>query len=145
MATILVVDDEKPVQDLLRTVLEKNGYRVLTAGNGFEGLVLHQNNTIDVTILDLIMPDTDGIEMIAKLLENSPDAKIIAMTGAAGDMNFLDVAKQCGVRHVFEKPFDLAALVSAIHEELAREPSPASAPAPVSRPLKKDASFFGMI
>jgi hypothetical protein len=51
------------------------------------------------------------------------------MTGAAGDMKFLDVAKPCGVRHLFEKPFDTGALVSAIQEELAREPSPASAPA----------------
>jgi two-component system response regulator (stage 0 sporulation protein F) len=93
--------------------------------------------------MDMIMPDTDGIEMIAKLMEVSPDAKIIAMTGAAGDMNFLDVAKQCGVRHVFAKPFDLDALISAIHEELAREPSPA--PALVSRPLKKVASFFRML
>ena len=124
--TILVVDDEKPVQDLLRTVLEKSGYRVVIAGNVFEGLILHQHNTIDVTIMDLIMPDTDGIEMIAKLMEESSDAKIIAMTGAAGDMNFLDVEKQCGIRHLFEKPFDMGALVSAIQEELAREPSPAS-------------------
>ena len=91
------------------------------------------------------MPDTDGIEMITKLLEDFPEAKIIAMTGATGDMNFLDVAKQCGVRHVFEKPFDLDSLVSAIHEELAHELSSVSARAPVSRPLKKGASFFGMI
>ena len=127
MATILVVDDERPIQDMLRTALESNGYRVLTAGNGFEGLLLHQKHTIDVTIMDLIMPDTDGIEMISKLMEESPDAKIIAMTGASGDMNFLDVARQCGVRRVFAKPFDLDELVSAVHEELARESSPTSA------------------
>jgi two-component system, response regulator, stage 0 sporulation protein F len=143
MATILVVDDEKSIQEFLRTVLEKIGYRVLIAENGFEGLVLHQNNMIDLTIMDMIMPDTDGIEMIAKLKEESPNAKIIAMTGAAGDMNFLDVAKQCGVRHVFEKPFDLDALVAAIHEELAREPSPV--PALASRSPKKVASFFRML
>lgn len=127
MATILVVDDEQPIQDMLRTVLESNGYRVLIAGNGFEGLLLHQRNRIDVTIMDLIMPDTDGIEMISKLKEESPEAKIIAMTGATGDMNFLDVAKQCGVRRVLAKPFDLNELVSAVHEELARESSPTSA------------------
>jgi two-component system response regulator (stage 0 sporulation protein F) len=127
MATVLVVDDERPIQDMLRAALESNGYRVLTAGNGFEGFLLHQQNTIDVTIMDLIMPDTDGIEMISKLMEESPDAKVIAMTGASGDMNFLDVAKQCGVRRVFTKPFDLDELVSAIHEELARESSPSSA------------------
>lgn len=127
MATILVVDDERPIQDLLRTALESSGHRVLTAGNGFEGLLLHRKNTIDVTIMDLIMPDTDGIEMISKLIEESPGARIIAMTGASGDMNFLDVAKQCGARLVFTKPFDVDKLVSAVHETLARESFPASA------------------
>ena len=139
MATILVVDDEKPIQDMLRTVLESNGYRVLIAGNGFEGLLIHRRNTIDVTIMDLIMPDTDGIEMISKLMEMSPDAKIIAMTGASGDMNFLDVAKQCGVRRVVTKPFDLDELLSVVHEELARESSPSTTPAPVTQPVKSGA------
>jgi two-component system response regulator (stage 0 sporulation protein F) len=127
MATILVVDDERPIQDLLRAALESIGHNVLTAGSGFEGLLLHQKNKIDVTIMDLIMPDTDGIETISKLKEESPDARIIAMTGASGDMNFLDVAKQCGVRRVFTKPFDVDELVSAVHEALTRESFPASA------------------
>jgi two-component system response regulator (stage 0 sporulation protein F) len=90
--------------------------------------------------MDMIMPDTDGIETISKLMEESADAKIIAMTGAVGDQNFLDVAKQCGVRHMFAKPFDLDAMVSAVHEELARKPSPA----PASQSRKKVASFFGV-
>jgi two-component system, response regulator, stage 0 sporulation protein F len=142
MATILVVDDEKPIQDLLRTVLETKGYRVLVAENGSEGLLLHQTDTIDVTIIDMIMPDTDGIEMLSKLTEESPDVKIVAMTGASGDMNFLDVAKQCGVRHVFAKPFDMNELLKAIQEELVREPTVAPALASGSR--KKAGSFFGL-
>lgn len=142
MATVLVVDDEKPIQDLLRTVLEANGYRVLVAGNGAEGLLLHQTDTIDVTILDMIMPDTDGVEMLSTLTEESPHVKIVAMTGASGDMNFLDVAKQCGIRHVFEKPFDMKALLKAIQAELACEPTVVAAQASGSR--SKIGSFFGL-
>jgi CheY-like chemotaxis protein len=51
-----------------------NGYRVLAAGHGFEGLRLNQNHRFDVTLMDLIIPDTDGIEMITTLLKESPQS-----------------------------------------------------------------------
>ena len=120
MATILVVDDEESIRSLLKEVLERAHHRVLEARDGQEGLALYQQNKVDLVLMDILMPGTDGLETTLQLTREYVDAKVIAMTGAQGDRNFLDVAKLFGARCVFEKPFDLDKLVQAINEELAR-------------------------
>lgn len=119
MATILVIDDEQSIRKLLREVLEKEGHHVLEAANGREGLVLYQKQPVDLVIMDLLMPDTDGLEATLQLTREYLDAKVIAMTGAQGDRNFLDVAKLFGARRAIEKPFDINALLQLVKEELA--------------------------
>jgi two-component system, response regulator, stage 0 sporulation protein F len=120
MATILVIDDEDSIRNLLKEVLEKAHHRVLEARDGREGLTLYQNNKVDLVLMDILMPGTDGLEATLQLTREYLDAKVIAMTGAQGDRNFLDVAKLFGARRVFEKPFDLSKMVEAVTEELAR-------------------------
>ncbi len=120
MATILVIDDEESIRNLLREVLERAGHKVLEARDGREGLSLYQKTPTDLVIMDLLMPDTDGLEATLQLTREYLDAKIIAMTGAQGDRNFLDVAKLFGARRTFEKPFDLNKMLQAVQEELAR-------------------------
>jgi two-component system, response regulator, stage 0 sporulation protein F len=120
MATILVIDDEDSIRSLLKEVLERAGHRVLEASGGQEGLTLYQSNTVDLVLMDILMPGTDGLETTLQLTREYLDAKVIAMTGAQGEKNFLDVAKLFGARRVFEKPFDLAQLVQAVNEELAK-------------------------
>ncbi len=73
-----------------------------------------------LVLMDILMPGTDGLETTLQLTREYLDAKVIAMTGAQGDRNFLDVAKLFGARRVFEKPFDLDKLVQAVNEELAK-------------------------
>jgi len=119
MATILVIDDEQSIRDLLKEVLGMAGHCVIEAGDGREGLALYQKQPVDLVIMDLLMPDTDGLEATLQLTREYVDAKVIAMTGAQGDRNFLDVAKLFGARRTFEKPFDINKLVQAVKEELA--------------------------
>lgn len=119
MATILVIDDEQSIRKLLKEVLEKDGYQVLEAANGREGLTIYQKQPVDLVIMDLLMPDTDGLEATLQLTREYLDAKIIAMTGAQGDRNFLDVAKLFGARRTIEKPFDINTLLHIVKEELA--------------------------
>lgn len=119
MATILVIDDEQSIRGLLKEILEKEGYRVIEAENGREGLALYQKHPVDLVIMDLLMPDTDGLEATLQLTREYVDAKVIAMTGAQGDRNFLEVAKLFGARRTFEKPFDITKLVQVVKEELA--------------------------
>ncbi|MDZ4733234.1 MAG: response regulator [Nitrospirota bacterium] len=120
MATILIIDDEESIRNLLKEVLERAHHRVLEARDGREGLTLYQQNKVDLVLMDILMPGTDGLEATLQLTREYLDAKVIAMTGAQGDRNFLDVAKLFGARRVFEKPFDLDKLVQAINEELAK-------------------------
>ena len=120
MATILIIDDEESIRNLLKEVLERANHHVLQARDGQEGLTLYQQNKVDLVLMDILMPGTDGLEATLQLTRDYLDAKVIAMSGAQGDRNFLDVAKLFGARRVFEKPFDLAKLVEAIDEELAK-------------------------
>ena len=120
MATILIIDDEESIRKLLKEVLERNNHRVIEAADGREGLALYQQNKVDLVLMDILMPGTDGLETTLQMTREYLDAKVIAMTGAQGDRNFLDVAKLFGARRVFEKPFDLDKLVQAINEELAK-------------------------
>ena len=120
MATILVIDDEDSIRHLLKDVLEKGKHQVLEARDGREGLNLYQSNKVDLVLMDILMPGTDGLEATLQLTREYLDAKIIAMTGAQGDRNFLDVAKLFGARRVFEKPFDLNKMLDAVNEELAK-------------------------
>jgi two-component system, response regulator, stage 0 sporulation protein F len=120
MATILVIDDEESIRSLLKEVLERANHHVLEAPGGREGLILYQQNKVDLVLMDILMPGTDGLEATLQLTREYLDAKVIAMTGAHGDKNFLDVAKLFGARRVFEKPFDLNKLLQAVNEELAK-------------------------
>jgi two-component system, response regulator, stage 0 sporulation protein F len=119
MATILVIDDEESIRKLLTEVLGRAHHQVLVACDGQEGLTLYKQNKVDLVLMDILMPGTDGLEATLELTREYVDAKVIAMTGAQGDKNFLDVAKLFGARRVFEKPFDLDKLIQAINEELA--------------------------
>ncbi|MEK6640760.1 MAG: response regulator [Nitrospira sp.] len=120
MATILVIDDEESIRTLLTEVLGRANHHVLVAQDGQEGLTLYKQNKVDLVLMDILMPGTDGLEATLELTREYVDAKVIAMTGAQGDKNFLDVAKLFGARRVFEKPFDLDTFVKAINEELAK-------------------------
>jgi len=120
MATILIIDDEESIRSLLKEVLERANHRVLEARDGREGVTLYQQNKVDLVLMDILMPGTDGLEATLQLTKEYLDAKVIAMTGAQADRNFLDVAKLFGACRVFEKPFNLDQLIQAINEELAK-------------------------
>lgn len=92
---------------------------MLEAEDGRKGLTLYQKEHVDLVIMDLLMPETDGLEATLQLTREYLDAKVIAITGAQGDHNFLSVAKLFGARQAFEKPFDINKLLDAVKEELA--------------------------
>ncbi len=117
-ATLLVVEDEKLVRDLLKDKFEESGYQVLEAGNGAEGLAhLHQSN-IDLVISDLVMPDTDGLELLMAMRTEWPDIPMIAITAPSNQI-YLEVASRLGAARTFEKPLDLAQIESAVDALLA--------------------------
>lgn len=105
MANILIVDDDAPIRRTLRDILEAEGHQIREAADGRIGLMLYREAPADLVITDILMPERDGMEVTLALTQEFLDARVIAMTGATGDQNFLNVAKLFGARRVIQKPF----------------------------------------
>ena len=119
MATILIIDDEATIRVFLRTALEAAGYEVTEAVNGRVGLALYRHQPADLVITDILMPELNGLDMLIELTREFLHAKVIAISGARGEENVLDVAKLLGARQSFQKPFSLPQLLDAVRYELA--------------------------
>ncbi|MGB4069091.1 MAG: response regulator [Nitrospira sp.] len=121
MPSVLVVDDQDQVRQLIRETLEQAGYEVEEASNGKEGVERYRAKSADLVIMDLLMPDQDGLEAIMTLRREFPDTRVIAMTGASdtiGVLDLLDVAKMFGARRTLHKPFELNVLLDTVAAEL---------------------------
>lgn len=120
MARILVIDDDESIRFLLRTVLEIQGYDVVEAENGYEGLQCYQAEPADVVITDMLMPVMDGQEFLTELQRAFPWAKVIAISGGRKG---LEKAKPF-TQYIFEKPFSLEVILGTVHA-LVSAPMPA--------------------
>ena len=123
MASILIIDDDESIRSFLKERLMYEGFNVLTANNGKEGMNLFNNNQVDLVITDIIMPDKDGFETIIELKRICPDTKIIAMSGGGRGQPeyYLDTAKCFKAEYTFEKPFKTSELLEDVHELLKQE------------------------
>jgi len=103
IARILVADDEAAVRGFVRMVLEQGGYEVIEAENGKQALTKVLSGRVNLAILDLVMPDQEGIETIQNLRRETPGIGIIAMSGAFSGQ-FLRTAQLLGADAVLNKP-----------------------------------------
>jgi CheY-like chemotaxis protein len=120
MPSVLVIDDEDRIRSLIREILEQAGYIVEEACGGKEGLERYRAHQADVVIMDILMPDQDGLESMMTLHREFPSSRVIAMTGGGdmiGILNFLDVAKMLGASRTLQKPFDVNVLLEAVAAE----------------------------
>ncbi|MBW1971904.1 MAG: response regulator, partial [Deltaproteobacteria bacterium] len=114
--TILVIDDEEVVRDVLKDMLESIGYNVLTAENGKKGLNIYKSNIdIDLVILDLIMPVMSGKETFQELKKINKNVKVLIATGYAKEEHLKEVLEQ-GALGVIQKPFTLERLSAKINK-----------------------------
>ncbi|MDA0687754.1 MAG: response regulator [Proteobacteria bacterium] len=115
--TILVVDDESDVVDLLVECLTDSGYRVITANDGLEALRKFEKHQPDLVISDVIMPELDGISLVKKLQASAPWAKIVLMTGYPAEVREAvgHPVNELGVVCLVAKPFRLFELLSTVH------------------------------
>lgn len=121
MPSILVVDDEEQIRRLIRETLEQDGYRVIEARDGREALQQYRLTPTDLVLMDILMPNQDGLETTDTLRREFPNVKVIAMTGGSdmiGILNFLDVAKMLGAHRTIQKPFEMKALLDTVQAEL---------------------------
>ena len=116
--SILVVDDEAAIREVTSGILEINGYRVITAGDGAEALAMYiqKREEIKVVLMDMIMPVMDGPESIQELRKVNPAVKIIIVSGMAKKEK---LAKIADFVHAFlPKPYTIDKLLNIIHEVL---------------------------
>jgi len=116
--SILIVDDDAQVRGICRTSLEEAGWFVWEASNGKEALAAIETTTFDLILLDLCMPDIDGLEFLMAVRPKLPKLKIIAMSGFR-DGVMLRAAKMFGADAIIDKPFSHDLLISSVREVLA--------------------------
>lgn len=116
--TILVVDDEKEIRELLRLYIEKDGYSVIQAANGLEALKRAASTRIDLAVIDIMMPELDGYQLIKGLREHSnlPIIVVSAKTENYEKILGLDL----GADDYVTKPFDPLEVTARIKAQLRR-------------------------
>ena len=114
----LVIEDNEDFRKLTLAWFRNNGIEVEGAANGAQGLALQRVRPADVIITDIFMPEMEGIEMIAELRREFPEAKIIAMSAhyPVRDFDVFTVARAVGAAKTFNKPFKFEDLIAAVHE-----------------------------
>jgi two-component system alkaline phosphatase synthesis response regulator PhoP len=122
---ILLVDDDLAIRVLYTRVLAAAGFEVQTAHHGREGLELIPDFQPDLIILDLVMPEQEGIETILKLQQGNYALPILAISGAVGADEYLKVAGLLGARCALAKPITPEELLHAVRSLLVHQTEPA--------------------
>jgi len=120
---VLVIDDQPGIRRLLMEVLQEEGYAVLEASNGYDGLQKARDNRPALILMDMKMPGMDGIETLRELRRLGIGERVIMMT-AYGELDLVTEAKEIGAADYITKPFDIMALCEMINKNLAADLAP---------------------
>jgi two-component system alkaline phosphatase synthesis response regulator PhoP len=123
---ILVIDDEPKIVRLAQDYLEKNGFRVLTAGDGQSALTIARREKPDLVILDLMLPQIDGRE-VCRILRRESDVPIIMLTALSEEIDQV-TGLEIGADDYITKPFSIRALVARVRALLRRRRGEVKAP-----------------
>ncbi len=115
--SILIVDDDDVMQETLSDVLRKRGYEIFSVGSGNGALSVIKKNIIDLILLDMRLPDVDGLEVLKKIKEFDTEILVIMMT-AYSDVQTAVSAMKSGAYHYINKPFELEELQLLIEKGL---------------------------
>ena len=130
MPRILLVDDDELLRGALHQILVRAGYDVDDASNGKVAVREYRRQRCDVVIMDIVMPDEEGLGTISELRRLNPNVKIIAISGGglgkAGD--YLGIAQMLGAMRTLSKPFLPETLLATIAEVLAEPDTPKVSP-----------------
>ncbi len=122
MARILVIEDEAAIREGLRGMLARAGHEVAVAAGGSEGLALQREDPADLIITDILMPGTDGIEIIMEFRRRYPETHVIAISEGVRHRGFdyLAAAQKLGASRAIAKPFQAKEILAAVKELLSR-------------------------
>jgi CheY-like chemotaxis protein/anti-sigma regulatory factor (Ser/Thr protein kinase) len=126
MKNVLVVDDDRVTRHLLRSVLEKAGYAVETAGDGDEALQRARATDVDapdLILLDVWMPGMSGLDVLARLRDEGLQPRVVVMTSDDTPETLLSALKGQAL-HFMSKPIDSAALIETVERALSKDAAP---------------------
>src|SRR4051794_26739251 len=119
MARILFIDDHLAIRSVLIFLLGRQGHQTVVAENGHSGLDILEAGDVDLLIVDIFMPEMDGLETVRRVRQIKPDIPIIVISGGAqqiGSMpDYLSMATKLGAIESVRKPFKPEALVAAVN------------------------------
>ena len=127
MSRVCVVDDDSQIRAFLGTMLKSAGYEAVEVANAAAALELAAAMPLDVLVTDIVMPSTDGIELIREVKRLHPEVKIIAISGSS---RYLDMAAGFGVDITFAKPFKAETFLDGVRA-LVQGPQDSIAAAPL--------------
>lgn len=113
--SILAIDDEQNIRHLIESEFSMEGLAVTTAGSGEEGLKLFDTEEFDVVLLDINLPKLNGVEVLKRLKQKSPDTEVIMITGYGDIKSAVDSIKQ-GARDYITKPFKLDEILALVKQ-----------------------------
>ena len=119
VGSVLIIDDEAAIRESLETLLELEGYEVESAASGEEGLARIGDRPFDLVLLDLALPDRNGIDLLAELRAHDPQLSVIMIT-AYGTVENAVKAMQAGAVNFVQKPWDNEKLLADVRTAVAR-------------------------
>ena len=114
---VLVADDDDLVRESIEAALARHGVKVGTAANGSEALAYLKHQRPDSVILDLFMPDKDGLETLREIRAIAPGIAVVIISGGGSDekfLQYLEMAEKLGADAVIRKPFALDTLLGLL-------------------------------
>jgi CheY-like chemotaxis protein len=123
MARILVVDDDASLRAVVQEILTQAGHDVETACNGEEACETFKRLPVDLLIIDILMPEKEGIQTITSLHRDYPGLRIIAMSGGGqvSPIFYLEMAREFGADLTLQKPFGKAQILKAVEDLIMEE------------------------
>jgi len=121
--TILVVDDQTPVRQLISRMLIRSGFKTIEAGNGIQALAVFEGvqGTIDLAIIDMVMPKMSGLDVAAELGRQDPNLKILYVSAHAGSIA-IDCIRRRSPDQLLLKPFTEQSLRQRVFGLLGSQP-----------------------
>jgi len=127
MAEILVVDDMEGVRKTIGSMLKRGGHNVTPAANGIKAIDLLKSQRFDLVVTDILMPEGDGVGLIAELKKNQPNVRVLAISGGGRIIDSTDclrIAQGLGAHAAVMKPFTRDQLLAAVNQALAPHVAP---------------------
>ena len=115
MAKILIVDDSRTSRRILRNLLGEEGYEIVEAENGEDGIQKYKEETPDMVTMDITMPVMDGLEALREIKEYDSGAKVIMVTAAGQESKVMEAVK-LGAAEFVTKPFEKDKIVNTVRK-----------------------------